>query len=121
MNFTWTLWDAGRTKADRAEAQAGARVAAARVADFDRTVRFEVRQRQLEVESSRAAITAADDGLRAATEARRVVGERFAAGVATSTDVLDAETDLLQAELARTRALANARLADARLRRAVGQ
>lgn len=120
VNFTWTLWDAGRTRADRAEAEAGARVAAARLADFDRSVRFEIRQRQLEVESSRAAIAASEDGLRAATEARRVVGERFAAGVATSTDVLDAETDLLQAELARTRALANARLADARLLRAVG-
>jgi outer membrane protein TolC len=35
--------------------------------------------------------------------------------------VLDAASDLLQAELARTRALANARLAEARLARAIGQ
>ena len=121
VNFTWTLWDSGRTRAVRAGAEAGARVAAARVADFDRSVRFEIQQRQLEVGSSRAAIATAEDGLRAAAEARRVVGERFAAGVATNTEVLDAESDLLQAELARTRALANARLADARLARAVGQ
>ena len=51
-----------------------------------------------------------------ATEARRVVGERFTAGVATSTDVLDAQVALLQAELDRTQALASARLAEARLR-----
>jgi outer membrane protein TolC len=62
----------------------------------------------------------ASDGVRAAAEARRVVGERFGAGVATSTEVLDAEADLLDAELARTRALANARLAEARLARAIG-
>lgn len=49
-----------------------------------------------------------------------MVRERFSAGVATSTDVLDAETALLQAELDRTRALANARIADARLLRALG-
>ena len=59
--------------------------------------------------------------MRAAVEARRVVGERFNAGVATSTDVLDAQTAVLQAELGRTRAVANARLTLARLDRAVGR
>jgi outer membrane protein TolC len=49
------------------------------------------------------------------------VQERFAAGVATSTDLLDAQVALLQAELDRTRALANARLASARLDRALGR
>ena len=56
----------------------------------------------------------------APTEARRVVAERFAAGVATSTDLLDAQVDQLQAELERTRALANVKLAEARLARALG-
>ena len=121
VNVSWSIWDGGRNRADRAEAAALARAAQVRVLDFDRQVAFEVRQRRLEVESSRAAIAAAEDGLRAATEARRVVGERFAAGVATNTDVLDAETALLQAELDRTRALASARLAEARLARAVGR
>ena len=61
------------------------------------------------------------DAVRSATEARRVLGERFAAGVATSTDLLDANVALLQAELDRTQAIANARLADARLARALGR
>jgi outer membrane protein len=121
INASWTLWDGGRTRAERAEAAAGARVAEARLSDFDRQVTFEVRLRQLELESSRAAISATADGVRAAAEARRVVAERFAAGVVTNTEVLDAQTALLQAELDRTRALANARLAEARLARAVGR
>ena len=50
-----------------------------------------------------------------------MLGERFTAGVATNTDVLDAQTDLLQAELDRTRAVAAARLALARLDRAMGR
>ncbi len=121
VNATWLLWDGGRRRADEAEADAAVRAARSRVGEFDRQVTFEVRQRVLDVESSRAAIEAATDGVRAATEARRVVGERFAAGVATSTDVLDAEVALLQAGLDRTRAVASARLADARLARAVGR
>jgi outer membrane protein TolC len=121
VNATWALWDGGRSRADRTEAAATARAAEARVLDFDRQATFEVRQRRLEVESSRAAISTAAEGVRAAEEAFRVVGERFNAGVATNTDVLEAEAALLQAQLDRTRALANARLADARLARATGQ
>jgi outer membrane protein TolC len=120
INVAWTLWDGGRRAADRAEAAAAARAVSARVTEFDRQVRFEITQRQLELEAALAAIAAAADGIRAATEARRVVGERFAAGVATSTEILDAEVAILEAELDRTRALANARLAAARYARAIG-
>lgn len=121
VNATWSLWDGGRSRADRAEAAATARAAATRVLEFDRQLTLEVTQRRLEVDASRAAIAAAADGVRAATEAYRVVGDRFRAGVATNTDVLDAEVALLQARLDQTRALANARLADARFARAVGR
>lgn len=121
VNVGWTLWDGGRHAADAAEASALARAASTRVTEFDRAVRFEVTQRRLELASSVEAIAAAADAVRAATEARRVVGERFAAGVATNTEVLDAEVAVLQAELERTRALANARLAEARYTRAAGR
>jgi outer membrane protein TolC len=73
-----------------------------------------------ELESARAAIAPAVDGTRSAAEARRVVADRFAAGVATTTDVLDAQVVLLQAELDYPRALAAVRLAQARLDRVLG-
>lgn len=120
LNVSWAFWDGGRSRADRAEAAANANAARARLSDLDRQIAFEVRQRQLELESSRAAIPVANAGVRAAVEARRVLGERFNAGVATSTDVLDAQTDVLLAELQLTRALANVHLAEARLERAIG-
>ena len=75
----------------------------------------------LDIESGRASVAAAGDAVRAATEARRVVGERYQAGVITQFEVLDAEYALLQAELDRTRALAGVRLAEARLARAMGR
>jgi outer membrane protein TolC len=121
INVTWTLWDGGRRGAETGEARANAAALRTRVQDFDRQVTFEVRQRALELESSRQAVTAAADEVRAASEAERAVGERYRAGVATATDVLDAQVARLQAELDRTRAVANARLAEARLERAIGQ
>jgi outer membrane protein TolC len=121
VNVSWPLFDGGRTGAEVAEASASRRALQARLDELDSIVSLEIRQRIAEIESSRAAIAAAEDGVRAATEARRVIGERFNAGVATSTDVLDAQIAVLQASLDRTQALANARLADARLHRAIGQ
>lgn len=121
ITVTWTLWDGGRRRADTGEARANAAALRTRVGDFDRQVTYEVRARALELESSRQAVTAAADEVRAASEAERVVGERYRAGVATATDVLDAQVARLQAELDRTRAVANVRLAEARLERAIGQ
>jgi outer membrane protein TolC len=121
VNASWSLWDGGRRGAEQAEAAAATRAARARLEEFDSLVELEVRQRRLDVASGRAAARAAADGVRSATEARRVVGERFNAGVATSTEVLDAQVAMLQAELDRARALAGVRLAEARLARSLGQ
>ena len=121
VNVSWTLWDGGRRAAEQGEATATAAALRTRVAEFDRQVTFDVRARALELESSRQAVIAATDGIRAAAEAERVVGERYRAGVLTSTEVLDALVARLQAELDRTRAIAAVRLAEARLERAVGR
>lgn len=121
VNLGWTLWDGGRRSAERAEAAASSRAAEARITEFDRQLAFDLEARRMDLETARAAITAADEGITAATEARRVVGERYRAGVATATDVLDAELAVLNAELDRTRALASSRLAEARLARTLGR
>ncbi len=121
INVSWPIFDGGRTKADTAEATAARRALQARLDELDSMVALEVRQRLAEITSSRAAVTAAEAAVRAATEARRVVGDRFAAGVATSTDLLDAQVVVLQASLDRTQAIAAGKLAEARLRRVIGQ
>ena len=91
-----------------------------RLEEFDAQLAMEVRQRLLDLDSTRAALEATSEYVSAAAEARRVVGERFTAGVATSTDVLDAQVALLQAELERTQMAAALRISEARLLRAVG-
>jgi outer membrane protein TolC len=121
VNVSWPIFDGGRARSEMTEAAALTRAVQERLADFDASLAVEIRQRVSEIASSRAAIEAATDAVRSATEARRVLGDRFAAGVATSTDVLDAQVALLQADLDRTQAIANAHLADARLARALGK
>jgi outer membrane protein TolC len=117
----WPLWDGHRARTEAAQAGRLADAARQRLAEFDSVLALEVQQRLLEIESGRAAIPAADDAVRAAAEARRVVAERYRAGVGTESDVLDADVALLQAELDRTRTLAALRLAEARLDRARGR
>jgi outer membrane protein TolC len=121
MNVTWSLWNGGRTAAEVAEARSEAAAAQERLAEFDTVIGLEVRQRLLDLDSARAQVPPAIEGVKSAVEARRVVQERFSAGVATNTDLLDAQQDQLQAELQRTRALADVRLAEARLARALGK
>jgi outer membrane protein TolC len=121
VHVRWSLFDGGRVRAETAEAAANRRAIEARLRDFDALIEVEIRQRTADLESARASIEAAEAGVRAATEARRVLAERFSAGVATNTDVLTAQTSLLQAELDLTRARANSELAAARLQRALGR
>ncbi len=121
VSVSWNVFDSGRTRFQVAEAAAAAAATRARLAEFDSLVSADIRLRLLDLDSSQALVAAAADAVQSAAEARRVVGDRFAAGVATSTDVVVAQVTLLETELARTRALAGVRLAEARLHRSLGR
>ena len=121
VHVNWPFWDGGRTAAEVARTAAQTTAARERLAEFDSVLGVEVRQRAVEVDTAHRVVGAAGVTVTAAAEARRVVGERYTVGVITQTEVLDAEVALLQAELDRTRALANFRFAEARLARAIGQ
>lgn len=116
----WNFFDFGRAKAQQAEAAAAIKATRERIAEVESLVSADVRQRLMDRASARAVVDASDAAVKSAVEARRVVGDRFAAGVATSTDVIVAQVAQLEVELARTRALANLRLAEARLERSMG-
>jgi outer membrane protein TolC len=121
VNVHWSLFDGGRVRAETAEAAANRRATEARLRDFDADLERDVRQRMADIGSAAASIEAGEAGVRAAAETRRVLAERFSAGVATNLDVLDAQAALLRAELDLTRARANAELARARLDRTLGR
>ena len=120
VNATWTVFDGGRSRAEQASALSEADAVQHRIEDFDRIVAVELRQRLLDLATARAALEASGEAVAAASEARRVLGERFLVGVATNTDVLDADVDLLDAELEQARLQAALRMSEARLVRTVG-
>ena len=119
--MSWQLWDSGRAKADRAEAVANQTALTERRRDVEAQIAADVRKSTLDLATSRAALAPAQLAVTAAQETRRVVNDRFEAGVATTLDVLDAQLAEMQAELERTRVLADIRLAEARLARVVGR
>jgi outer membrane protein TolC len=120
VNLTWPLFDGGRARAEAAAASAQADALGSRITDVANRLQAQLRTRMLDLDSSRAALTASDEAVAAAAEARRVLEERYRAGVATSTDVLDAQVALLEAELERTQLAATLRVSEARLLRALG-
>lgn len=120
VTLSWSLFDGGRSRAERAAALARAEAIRAAMDDFDAAVDVDVRARQADVAAARAGLAAAAEAVAAAREARRVVGERFEAGVATTTDVLDADVALLEAELEQTRLAVALRIGQARLMRSAG-
>jgi outer membrane protein len=121
VTLTWPLIDGGRSRAEAQQAGNLVTAARERLAEFDSALALELRQRLLDIESGRAAVSAAEDAMRAAAESLRVVNERYALGVVAQSEVRDADLVLLQAQLDRTRAIASVRLAEAGLARALGR
>ncbi len=121
LNVSWQLFDWGRNAAERTEAQFAVTALTERRADTEQQIRADVRKQVLDLSTTQAALIPARLAVTAAQETQRVVGDRFEAGVATTLDVLDAQLAVLQAELDRTRVLADLRLAEARLARIVGR
>lgn len=83
-------------------------------------VELDVRGAWTNLQGARAAIEASTRQLAAAEESYRVRRERFTAGSAVSSDLTDAENDLLRARFALINAHVDLRVALARLRRAIG-
>ena len=120
VQVTWTLWDGGRARAEQAVADANVQSLVLRLEQFDDALAIDVVQRTSELAANRAARAAVEEVVAAAVEALRVVQERFDAGVATPTEILDAQVSRLEAELERTQLAARLRLSEARLLRTLG-
>jgi outer membrane protein TolC len=121
VNVSWLLFDSGRNAAERTEARFQITALNERRAETETQIRADVQKQLIELRSAQAALAPARLGVTAAQETQRVVGDRFDAGVATTIDVLDAQLAVLQAELDRTRVLADLRLSEARLARVLGR
>ena len=114
------VFDWGLTGSRVREARSGLVQAEAGRELYEDAVRLEVKQSSLMLDEALDALDIAEQGAAQAREGTRIVREGFSSGVATNSDVLDAQTALTTAEMNRIAALAGLRVAEARLRLATG-
>lgn len=121
VSVSITAFDGGRTKAAAAQAQAQADAARQALADLERRVRLEVTARLLDIRTAGASLAVARRTVEAARENVKVNRDRYQEGVSLSSDLLDAESQLLRASLDETRSTTALLVARAGLERAVGR
>jgi outer membrane protein TolC len=114
-------FDGGRAAAAVAQASAAADALERELEDRRQRLRLEVTARLLDVRTARAALAVTARNLEAARENVKVAKDRYREGVIPSTELLDAETNLLRAGLDQTSAATQLRIALAELDRSVGR
>jgi outer membrane protein len=115
------IYDGGRNRKQRVEAAANYRATQARTQDTQEQIRADVRQAVNNMEFSQARYNNAVQQVTQATDALVRARGRYQYGVGQNLDVLDAETQLAQARLARAQAMYNYTLGQYQLRRATGE
>jgi len=114
-------FDGGRTAAAAAQASAQADALARELEDRRLRLHLEVTSRLLDLRTAVAGLEVTARNLEAARENVKVAKDRYREGVIPSTELLDAETNLLRAGLDQTSAAIQLRVALATLDRAVGK
>jgi outer membrane protein TolC len=121
VRLTWTINDTFSTLAAVSEAKARADQVAEQKGLLMEGLRLEVTSAYSDLLKARASIEAADRGLVAAEETLRVRQLMFRAGKATTTDLLDAESETTRARLRRIDARVGLLAAQTRLTHATGR
>jgi outer membrane protein len=117
----WRIFDGDRADTEVAVLDAEREAVQSELAELERRVALDVETARNSLLAARAADSAAEAAVAAATAREADSRDRYAAGIATVSEVLEAQTELSGAELELVRARSGAWLADAGLRRAVGQ
>ncbi len=115
------IYDGGRNRKQRVEAAAGYRAAVARTQDAQEQIRADVRQAVNNLEFGQARYANAQQQIAQASDALTRATGRYRYGVGQNLDVLDAETQLSLARLARAQAMYNYTLGQFQLKRATGE
>ena len=121
LSLNWKVLDGGRSSASAAQSQAQADALRAQLSDLESRIHLDVLTRRLELDSAIAGKAVAQRGIEAARDAVRVAKDRYQEGVLSSSELLDAETRLLRAQLDATQNEVQIQVALAALTRAVGR
>jgi outer membrane protein len=120
LQADWTFWEWGKKRHDVAAARAGLAKARYLLNEIKDNIQLEVKDAYLSLREAEKNIQVAKTAVVQAEENFRMNEERYKQQVATSTDVLDAQTLLTQARTNYFNALSEHNIAWARLERAMG-
>jgi outer membrane protein len=119
--LNWSIFDGGNRLSRYREAKAALEASQSRLKATELDIAREVEQARSTVLETDERILAAQAAVASAQENFRLVQGRFDAGVGTILDLTDAQLALTQAQNAEAQALADFRIALARLERALGR
>lgn len=115
------VWNWQKTSLQAEQAEATLKQARQQYAQLRDNIALEVRRAALTLRRSREKLVVATLAVEQAGENRRMTNDRYTRGLATASDLMDAELALTQATSNHTGALVDVALAGARLVRAVGE
>ena len=115
------LFDGGRTEAQVRQENAALSAAQERLRKLELQIRQEVETAVLDIRSSAQRVDAVRQAVEQAKESLRIERMKYDLGSGSLTDVLDAQSALLQSETNYARALADYHIATAKLRLATGE
>lgn len=116
----WNVFDGSRTRNARSEARFLANSAAAEQRNAQSAVQLQARQGFADWSSAQQRIGVTESSISMAEESLRIIRNRYSAGMANITEVLRAQTALLEAHTRRLAAVYDQRLAAVDLERAAG-
>ena len=121
ISLSFDLWNWGTTIHQTNQAQAQLLQAEDALSQLRDGVNLEVAQNYLTSSESKERIGVAEKAVSQAEENYRITSEKFKSGLTSNTDLLDAEVALLQAKWNHVQALVDYELADARLKKSLGE
>ncbi|RPI15510.1 MAG: TolC family protein [Lysobacterales bacterium] len=120
VGVQWALFDGGQSRKRAAALERNRRATQEQRADVESMIALQVRQAWLDVEETRQRVGVSGDAVGQAEENLRIARERYGAGLGTQTQLLEAETLRVRALTNRDDAVLDAALARLRLARAAG-
>lgn len=120
ISANWNLFDGGVTKARVEEAKSTVAKATEQGAQTRDAIELEVRQNYLSMQEAEKRIDTSKVAVNQAMENLKIADEKYAAGVGTNLDVMDAQLALTQAKTNVTQALYDFNVDKAQLEKAIG-
>ena len=115
------IWNWGQTLHQTDQAQAQLAQAQDALGQMQDGITLDLTQAYLNLQQAKERIDVAEQGVKQAEENHRVTSKRFNAGLASTSDLLDAEVALLQAKTNQTNSIVDYALAQARIEKSIGE